>query len=94
MGSAEKAELFRDTFTSKFVLPDPVTHRFSPIAAQPPPQCLQQQEFTLPGEEMVEQTLAKLKEDSSTGPDLLPSRILKKLSKELAAPYTVSSDSA
>ena len=86
MGSAEKAELFRDTFTSKFVLPDPVTNRFSPIAAQPPPQCLQQQEFTLPGEETVEHTLAKLKEDSSTGPDLLPTRILKKLAKELAAP--------
>ena len=37
-------------------------------------------------EDVVQKVLAKLSEDSGTGPDLLPTRVLKRCSEELAEP--------
>ena len=40
----------------------------------------------MPSEEVVEKTLAALREDSATGPDAVPTRALRRLAKVLAVP--------
>ena len=84
--SKSKAELFKDVFASKAVLPpEALDNEYNSIALDISPG-IQQQNLAVPSIEDCEKVLAKLKENSGTGPDQLPARILKRLAKQLAAP--------
>ena len=46
----------------------------------------QQLSVTTPSIETTEKVLSALRQDSGTGPDMLPARILKEMAKQLAVP--------
>ncbi len=78
---AGKANLFAETFSSKFVLPDLVVNEFSfewPVVSS--------DDFVLVRRAHVSKTLDKLDIDSGTGPDELATRVLKYCSRELGLP--------
>ena len=77
-----KADLLAEGFTGKFVLPDSVANEYSFIESCPNGQ-------RAPKDLTVTETreiLADLDEQSGTGPDLLPSKILKVCGDQLAQP--------
>ena len=65
-------------FSAKFYLPPAKAKNYSEIRAQKTPVATR--------DEDVQKVLAQLSEDSGTGPDLLPTRIVKRCSKELVKP--------
>ena len=81
--SAEgKANLFAAKFQDKFVTPVLVENAYTEL------QCVvrKQHDLVLPDEQACERVLASLDDDSATGPDKIPARVLKKCSKVLAEP--------
>ena len=79
-----KADLFAKTFAAKYVLPAEEKTGYSKLQANS--KAHTQRGDLGVTEAAVEQELAGLKEDSATGPDLLPAKVLKDCSKELARP--------
>jgi hypothetical protein len=80
-----KANLFVDTFSKKVKLAAAEENEYSAIGvahyAQP--------HIPTIADKFVNNTLRSLKEDSATGPDALPARILKYCAAELAKPVTL-----
>ena len=76
-----KADLLAKTFQEKYVLSEGELNEYSDVPMHRPDGALQGVNIALLG-----QLLGKLKVDSATGPDLLPSRILKALADALAEP--------
>ena len=75
----EKANCFVTAFESKNLMPDEEANEYSDIPySHPIFHC------GLPTVEATEKALASLDEDSALGPDLVPTRILKRCAKALA----------
>ena len=84
-----KAQLLADTFAGKCNLPEEEINQYSEI--QELGVEWRSDRMKNLQEETVERVLANLKADSATGPDLLPSRVLKMCSAALAFPvYTLT----
>ena len=79
---AGKAALFAKTFAAKQALPDLVVNEYTTLHQVP----VLQGELDRLSVEHVERVLASLREDSATGPDQLPTRVLKKCAHILAQP--------
>jgi hypothetical protein len=77
-----KAELLAESFGGKFILPSPVVNEYTDIECNP----YKQKYLREPKVEIVLDTLANLDENSATGPDMLPARVLKQCRYQLAAP--------
>ncbi len=77
-----KADLFAKTFASKFSLPPLEVNAY---AADVDPQ-LDYLGLLPLTQELVKGSLKKLREDSATGPDLLPTRVLTNCWEELVDP--------
>ena len=82
MGAADKAELFKKTFAAKQYLPEAVVNEYSTLLHGP---CRQDALGSVTAER-VKEVLEALRVDSATGPDLLPTRVLKQCAGALAAP--------
>jgi hypothetical protein len=78
-----KADLLAESFKTKGTLADKEINHYSDIEPEVY-QC--QSELNDPTEEHAEQCLTSLRSDSGTGPDDLPTRILKNCARELAKP--------
>ncbi len=89
MDSVGKTKLFASTFSSKFVLIDPEQNEYTDIVRSEATQT----SFEAPTVERAQAVLNALKVDSSTGPDLLPTRILKECAEELAVPLLMQAQS-
>ena len=74
-----KAELLAKTFSAKYVLPDEVTTCYSDLQKRPP-----QANWQAPPESAALEVLTKLRDESATGPDLVPTRLLHHCAKALA----------
>ena len=85
MGNTGKANLFANTFSSKFVLPDERANEYSHLKNGTSEQAFP----LLPTVDAAEKMLQALNVDSGTGPDQLPARILKYCAKQLALPLTL-----
>ena len=84
MEAQEKADLFASTFQAKCKLTAVERNEFSCLA-----DLLEESEFEL-GVLQLEDSksiLGKLEEDSATGPDMLPTKILKRMANVLALPF-------
>eukprot|EP00959_Pyramimonas_sp_CCMP1952_P403700 8459644-Pyramimonas_sp.AAC.1 len=81
-----KAEVFADCFVAEWSLPTEVQNEFSdlstPLLASPLPSFLPLRTHA------ARRCLQQLKEDSGTGPDLIPAIVLKRCSKALSIPLT------
>ena len=77
-----KGKLFEDTFSAKFVIPAAVTNSFSALEIVDEDDL--RKIFVIPPEEHIAKVLANLDENSSTGPDVIPARVLKRLAHVLA----------
>jgi hypothetical protein len=81
-----KADLLADTFKSKYTLGEQATNHYTEITAS----IARQQRGVLDvTEEQSEKVLHNLRNDSATGPDGLPTRILKECAKVLAKPFRI-----
>ena len=80
MGAADKAELFKKTFAAKQYLPVAVVNEYSALLQGP---CRQEALGSVTAER-VKEVLEALRVDSATGPDLLPTRVLKQCADALA----------
>ena len=78
--SKDKANILAKTFKSKNVLPDKVENEYSALNKEK----VSQDELFFPVVGQTLQELEGLREDSGTGPDLLPAKILKKCARKLA----------
>ena len=83
----DKAEHFADTFEGKFVLPAAVTNLYSEVRQETLELLPPTLDWNLLYSAVLE-ALKNLREDSATGPDLLPTRLLKTCAEELATPVT------
>ena len=83
MTPLKKAELLANTFAAKVVLPDSVVNEFSLLQESPE----QMGSCCLLRVRAARKILADLVEKSGTGPDLLPSLILKRCAAALAIPF-------
>jgi hypothetical protein len=79
-----KADHLAATFKSKFSLCERLENNYSEINV---PFYRRQAAIEEVTEERAERVLKGLRSDSSTGPDGLPSRVLKECAKELATPF-------
>lgn len=79
----EKADLFASTFTKKCMLPPAEVNSYTKLAVS---GARELRAVLGVIEEPMKKELAELREDSATGPDGLPTRVLKKCSKALARP--------
>ena len=73
--SLDKAEAFADSFSSKWCLPGPEQNIHSDLSAVVVPQ--EQDRFLRIRVRFARYILEALRQDSGTGPDLLPARVLK-----------------
>ena len=78
-----KAQVFAKTFAGKNVLATKVLGTFSELQQCPHHQL----EPVVPSERRAFEILKNLREDSATGPDILPTKILRKVAAELAKPF-------
>ena len=78
-----KADLFADTFSKKFFLTAAVDNEYTQIPEGPSRPQATMKNLT---EKNAKDVMDKLREDSGTGPDLLPARILKHCADVLAKP--------
>ena len=78
-----KADLFVDTFSKKYGLSAVEENEYTKLVG---PHCSPQKQLPQLQENDAEHIMDKLKDDSGTGPDLLPARILKNCSAALAKP--------
>ena len=83
--SKEKANLLAASFNSKNVLPDSSVNEFSALNRLRSSQ----DDLFFPVIGQTLQELEGLRDDSGTGPDHLPARILKKCARQLAKPITI-----
>ena len=81
--SQAKTNVFAQSFSSKFVLAEEVQNVYSELETAPTKQRELHRSVT---EKSAEDQLAGLRDDSGTGPDLLPARILKQCASALAKP--------
>ena len=81
-----KANMFVDTFSAKCNLAAAEENEYSSIGVAP--YKAQQYRPTI-ADKFVKNTLSSLNEDSATGPDALPARILKYCAAALAKPVTL-----
>jgi len=80
----DKANLLKDTFTNKWHLPEAVENEYSAL-----PSALVPPETFVPVRWRAAYTvLRQLARQSATGPDFLPTYILKMLSREIASPFS------
>ena len=79
----EKANLFAKTFTAKNSLPPAESNEYSKLEVESKDK---QKRVLGVSVEAVEAELVGLNEESATGPDLLPTRVLKECGKVLARP--------
>ena len=80
-GPSGKAQLLAETFNGKNVLPESSENAYTELQRDQ-----LQKTIKVLSERDAYKVLASLDEHSGTGPDLLPSRILKNCAKELASP--------
>ena len=80
MDTVEKADLFCDTFAKKNIMIPEEPNEYSEITAMHE----QDDHFTVPTKDCTFDILKGLDEDSALGPDLVPTRILKKCAEALA----------
>jgi hypothetical protein len=80
--AAVKADLLAATFSSKNILPEATTNEYTDLG----PKLRSQNELRLLTLGETVKTLAALDDDSGTGPDLLPARILKNCAEQLGYP--------
>ena len=73
-----------DTLKSKFKLSSRGTNHYSEVESSP---YRAQVEIAAVTEDRAEKVLLDLRSDSATGPDQLPSRIIKECAKQLAKPF-------
>ena len=78
----EKADLFANAFSAKYKLNSEKENEYTALLALD----LDTTDWNLGTQDEVEKTLAALREDSATGPDGLPTRLLKTCAVELAKP--------
>ena len=76
-----KPDVFANTFQDKYKLPDTEVNKYSELE-----QTVRESTVQKPTVEAVCQVLGKMQEHSATGPDLLPSKILKVCAAQLAEP--------
>ncbi len=79
----DKANLLADTFTSKWVLPAQQQNAYSDLLTQDAAP----DSFVPLRSRQAQKVLFALDEHSATGPDGIPAKLLRTLSKELAAPF-------
>ena len=79
-----KADHLADTLKSKFKLSSRGTNHYSEVENSP---YRAQVEIAAVTEDRAEKVLLDLRSDSATGPDQLPSRIIKECAKQLAKPF-------
>ena len=80
-----KAELLATTFKKKYVMAPREENEYSPLT---PSNCHQDGLFS-PTEDMAFDQLTALRADSGTGPDDVPTLILRTCARELAAPIVM-----
>ena len=78
----EKADLFANSLKANYTLNEEKENEYTELL----PSHWGTTDWSLRTQEEVEKTLATLRVDSSTGPDGLPTRLLKNCAKELAKP--------
>ena len=83
LDAKDKADLFADSFSKKFVLSAAVVNEYSQI---PPGHSRPQAKLKNLSEKDAKDVMEKLRVDSGTGPDLLPARILRHCADVLAKP--------
>ena len=83
LAAQNKADLFADSFSMKFVLSAAVVNEYSQI---PPGPSRPQAKLKNLNEKDAKNVMEKLRVDSGTGPDLLPARILRYCAEVLAKP--------
>ena len=76
-----KANLLATTFAAKYTSPTEATNQYTEVEQQSGAV-----EWRLPEESHAKETLENLRENSATGPDLIPTRILKRFAAELSVP--------
>ena len=81
--AGEKANVFAKTFAEKFILPGMTPNEYSDLQIIRPRATVQQVSA-----DSAHRVLMKLNEDSATGPDLLPTRILKFCADALCDPVS------
>ena len=81
--AGEKANVFAKTFAEKFILPGMTPNEYSELQFIRPGATGQQVSA-----DSAHRVLMKLNEDSATGPDLLPTRILKVCADALCDPVS------
>ena len=85
MDAQGKAKLISKTLSGKWELADRVLNAYSTL----PIQIEEQDDVPLPTVEMFFHELSSLREDSGTGPDTLPAKILKYCAAQLAKPVAI-----
>ena len=83
MDNPGKANLFVDAFSGKFHLPESFDNSFTLL---PVNVVDRQLSIAVPEADKVAQVLASIDEESSTGPDLMPAKILKRCAIALSLP--------
>ena len=76
----KKAQLFADTFAAKYFLQPAEDNKYSELAATTE----WAEDWEVPPLEEAKKTLSNLKEESATGPDGLPTRVLKRYLQNLS----------
>ena len=76
-----KANLLKDTFSAKYTLPAEARNCYTELVQQE-----LQEDWGVPSLKEATETLKKVREDSATGPDTLPTRVLKRCASELGVP--------
>ncbi len=85
MEASAKADLFAKTFSDKYTLRDAEENVFSTVVDLPATDHCEND----PTAEDAYNILHSLEEDSASGPDLLPTRILKHCAAQLAIPFAM-----
>ena len=85
MDATGKAELISKALAAKYTIRGPVINCYTPLTDSGN----EQDELRLPTVEMAYEELSALREDSGTGPDNLPARILKFCAAQLARPVAI-----
>ncbi len=81
----QKANIFSKKFSAKYQLFPREDNRYSEIRTSE----RRQQCEAMPSEEFAAKTLRSLKEDSATGPDLLPTKILRECAEQICTPFKI-----
>ena len=83
MDSIDKANLIGKTFAKKYALIEAQNNNYNELTNDARMQCAPQ----VPTEDAAKKTLENLRADSATGPDALPTRILRECAAPLAKPF-------